>query len=100
MTDDATSAPLTWLRGDLHNHCEDHDLIEAHLEGAASEKLDFIALTNHAQKPVFFEQHRMIDKARSTLPGLLVFFGLEWNAPGGIHAGLIFPPGKREAENA
>jgi hypothetical protein len=42
----------------------------------------------------------MIDKARSTLPELLVFFGLEWNAPGGIHAGLIFPPGEREAENA
>jgi hypothetical protein len=26
---------LQWLRGDLHSHCEDHSLIEAHIEGAA-----------------------------------------------------------------
>jgi len=96
-TEEASS--LQWLRGDLHNHCEDHDLVEAHIEGAAG-RLDFIALSNHAQKPIFFEQHRMIDTARRLAPGLTTFFGLEWNAPLGVHANVIFPPGPNEADNA
>jgi len=99
MIDNALGTAPTWLRGDMHNHCEDHDLVLAHLEGAG-EHLDFIALTNHAQKPIFFEQHHMVERIRAALPGLPVFFGLEWNAPAGTHAGVIFPPGAREAENA
>ena len=99
MTNKTTRGPLRWLRGDMHNHCEDHALVAEHLEGA-SDTLDFIALTNHAQKPVFFEQHRMIEQARRILPEFPVFFGLEWNAPGRGHAGLVFPIGEREAENA
>ena len=83
----------------MHNHCEDHSLVAEHLEGVCN-TLDFIALTNHAQKPVFFEQHRMIEQARRILPGFPIFFGLEWNAPRGGHAGLVFPIGEREAENA
>ena len=63
MADETHGSSLTWLRGDMHNHCEDHDLVAAHLEGA-NEQLDFVALTNHAQKPIFFEQHRMVEKAR------------------------------------
>lgn len=99
MADKITRGPLRWLRGDIHNHCEDHALVAEHLAGAC-DTLDFIALTNHAQKPVFFEQHRMIEQARRILPGFPIFFGLEWNAPMGGHAGLVFPNGEREAENA
>ena len=83
----------------MHNHCEDHALVAEHLQGVCN-TLDFIALANHAQKPVFFEQHRMIEQARRILPGFPIFFGLEWNAPLGGHAGLVFPIGAREAENA
>ncbi len=99
MADETTRGPLRWVRGDMHNHCEDHALVAEHLEGVCN-TLDFIALTNHAQKPVFFEQHRMIEQARCILPGFPIFFGLEWNAPMGGHAGLVFPIGEREAENA
>ena len=99
MADKITRGPLRWLRGDIHNHCEDHALVAEYLAGA-SDTLDFIALTNHAQKPVFFEQHRMIEQARRILPEFPIFFGLEWNAPGRGHAGLVFPVGAREAENA
>ena len=99
MTNTATRGPLRWLRGDMHNHCEDHALVAELLQGAG-DALDFIALTNHAQKPIFFEQHRMIEQARRILPGFPIFFGLEWNAPMGGHAGLVFPIGAREAENA
>ncbi len=99
MADKITRGPLRWLRGDIHNHCEDHALVAELLQGAG-DSLDFIALTNHAQKPVFFEQHRMIEQARRILPGFPIFFGLEWNAPMGGHAGLVFPIGEREAENA
>ena len=91
--------PLEWLRGDLHNHCEKHELVPEHLHGVAA-RLDFMALTNHAQKPIFFEQHRMIEQARALLPGLPIFFGLEWNTPTGQHACVIFPPGPREATHA
>ncbi len=90
---------LQWLRGDLHSHCEDHGLVEAHIEGAA-DRLDFIALSNHAQKPIFFEQHRMVDRARRLAPELIIFFAMEWNAPLGTHANLVFPLGPNEAENA
>ena len=99
MADKITRGPLRWLRGDIHNHCEDHALVAELLQGVG-DSLDFIALTNHAQKPVFFEQHRMIEQARRILPGFPIFFGLEWNAPMGGHAGLVFPMGEREAENA
>ena len=93
------TAAQRWLRGDLHSHCENHDLVEAHVEGAAN-RLDFIALSNHAQKNIFFEQHLMVDKARRLAPSLLIFFAVEWNAPHGVHANLVFPPGPNEAENA
>jgi len=99
MIDNALGTAPTWLRGDMHNHCEDRDLVLAHLEGAG-EHLDFIALTNHAQKPIFFEQHHMVERIRAALPGLPVFFGLEWNAPAGTHAGVIFPPGAPDVETA
>ena len=99
MADETTHGPLRWVRGDMHNHCEDHALVAEHLAGAG-DALDFIALTNHAQKPVFFEQHRMIEQARRILPEFPIFFGLEWNAPLGGHAGLVFPLGAHEAENA
>ena len=99
MADETTRGPLRWLRGDMHNHCEDHALVAEYLAGAG-DTLDFIALTNHAQKPVFFEQHHMIEQARRILPRFPIFFGLEWNAPRGGHAGLVFPLGGREAENA
>ena len=99
MNDYVAKEDFEWLRCDLHNHCEDHDLVEAHVE-SVSERLDVIALSNHAQKPIFFEQHRMIEKARELLPEQLVLFGMEWNAPLGVHANLIFPAGPNEAENA
>lgn len=99
MNDSAEKEGLQWLRCDLHNHCENHDLIEKYVEGAAK-RLDVIALSNHAQKPIFFEQHRMVERARQLLPEQLVLFGMEWNAPLGVHANLIFPVGPNEAENA
>lgn len=88
-----------WLDGDLHCHCERHELIEELLEGVA-ERLDFLALTNHAQKPVFLEQPEMIARARALLPDTPIFFGMEWNGPGGKHINVIFPPSPREAEHA
>ena len=91
-------SPLQWIRGDLHNHCERHELVEAHFSGVA-DRLDFVALTNHAQKPVFFEQDEMVSRARQ-LTDIHVLFGLEWNAAEGRHANVIFPPGSREAEHA
>ena len=75
---DTRSSPATleWLRGDLHNHCEKHELVPEYLDGVAA-RLDFVALTNHAQKPIFFEQHRMIEQARALLPDLPIF--LAWS---------------------
>ena len=99
MNDSAAQDKVKWLRCDLHNHCEDHDLVETYVEGA-SERLDVIALSNHAQKPIFFEQHQMVEKARQLLPERLVLFGMEWNAPLGVHANIVFPVGPNEAENA
>ena len=99
MDDSAEKEGLQRLRCDLHNHCENHDLIEEYVEGSAK-RLDVIALSNHAQKPIFFEQHRMVERARQLLPEQLVLFGMEWNAPLGVHANLIFPVGPNEAENA
>ena len=106
VTDSDTSAnassrapfPLRWIRGDLHNHCERHELVEAHFSSIA-DRLDFVALTNHGQKPVFFEQHEMVSQARQ-LTDIPVLFGLEWNAAEGRHANVIFPPGSCEAEHA
>ncbi|MCC7265361.1 MAG: hypothetical protein IT369_22890 [Candidatus Latescibacteria bacterium] len=94
------SAPvLRWLRGDLHTHCEDPGLAMAYLEGVGG-RLDFAALTNHAQKPALREQAEVITRMRAALPGLVLFAGLEWNTPTGGHACLIFPPSPREHEHA
>ena len=93
------SSALHWLRGDLHTHCEDPRLAAAYLEGVAG-RLDFIALTNHAQKPALGEQAEVITRMRTLLPGLLLFSGLEWNTPTGGHACLIFPPSSREHDHA
>jgi hypothetical protein len=92
-------APLHWLRGDLHTHCEDPGLATAYLEGVGG-RLDFIALTNHAQKPALREQEALVARMRALLPGLLLFSGLEWNTPTGGHACLIFPPSPREHAHA
>lgn len=94
-----SSSALHWLRGDLHTHCEDPALAAAYLEGVGG-RLDFVALTNHAQKPALGEQAEVITRMRTLLPGLLFFSGLEWNTPTGGHACLIFPPSPREHEHA
>lgn len=94
-----SSSALHWLRGDLHTHCEDPALAAAYLEGVAG-RLDFVALTNHAQKPALKEQAEVVGRMRALRPGLLLFSGLEWNTPGGGHACLIFPPSPREHEYA
>ena len=88
-----------WLHGDMHCHCERHDLVEAMFDGV-DERLDFVALTNHAQKPIMEEQAEMIGRARELLPGFPIFYGLEWNAPVGVHINVIFPPSPNEAVNA
>ncbi len=94
------SAPvLHWLRGDLHTHCEDPALALAYLEGMGG-RLDFAALTNHAQKAALREQAEVVARMRAALPGLLLFSGLEWNTPTGGHACLIFPPSPREHQHA
>ena len=89
---------MTWLRGDMHNHCEKPELLEEHLRGI--ERLDFAALTNHAQKPVFFSQHEMIARGREGNPEFPLLFGMEWNAAGGRHANIIFPPSPEESAHA
>lgn len=94
-----SSSPLHWLRGDLHTHCEDPGLAAAYLEGVGG-RLDFVALTNHAQKPALREQPEVVARMRALLPGLLLFSGLEWNTPTGGHACLIFPPSPREHDHA
>jgi hypothetical protein len=94
-----SSASLRWLRGDLHTHCEDPALALAYLEGVGG-RLDFIALTNHAQKPTLGEQAEVVARMRQALPGLLIFSGLEWNTPTGGHACLVFPPSPREHDHA
>jgi hypothetical protein len=93
-----TSPAYDWLAGDLHNHCERHDLVDEHFSGL-DDRLDFVALTNHAQKPIFAEQVDMVARGREMLE-IPVFFGLEWNAPEGVHANVIFPPFQEEAEVA
>ena len=90
---------MEWLRGDMHNHCERFDLLDEHF-GGVDKRLDFLAFTNHAQKPIFFHQHEMIARGRELLPGIPVFFGMEWNAPEGRHAGVVFPPSSDEADHA
>ena len=90
---------LDWIRGDLHNHCELPELIEEMFADVDS-RLDFAALTNHAQKDVFFSQHEMIAQARALQPDFPLFFGMEWNSPGGQHANLVFPPTGLEHERA
>ncbi len=87
-----------WLAGDLHNHCESHELVNEHFTGL-DERLDFVALTNHANKAMFVEQVDMVAQAR-TMVAMPVLFGLEWNAAAGIHACVIFPPCLEEAELA
>lgn len=101
MSDHSLSTPgrLEWLRGDMHNHCERFDLVDEHF-GGVDERLDFLAFTNHAQKPIFFRQHEMIARGRELLPGVPVFFGMEWNAPEGRHACVLFPPSPDEADHA
>ena len=94
----SSTAQLRWIRGDMHNHCERHELVEAHLSGI-SERLDFVALTNHGQKPIFFEQHEMVAAARQ-FAEIPVLFGVEWNAAEGRHANVVFPPGSSEADSA
>lgn len=94
------SAPvLHWLRGDLHTHCEDPKLALAYLEGVGG-RLDFAALTNHAQKPALRDQAEVVTRMRAALPGLVLFSGLEWNTPTGGHACLIFPPSPNEHRHA
>jgi hypothetical protein len=95
----ATTGALTWLRGDMHNHCERPELLEEHLAGGV-ERLDFAALTNHAQKPIFFEQHEMIARGRELYPDFPLFFGMEWNAAGGRHANILFSPSTDESAHA
>ncbi len=104
MTPDTNPSPtttgaLTWLRGDMHNHCEQSDLIEEHLAGGV-ERLDFAALSNHAQKPVFFTQHEMIARGRERYPDFPLFFGMEWNAAEGRHANILFPLSADESAHA
>lgn len=88
-----------WLKGDLHCHCEQHELLPELTEYVRG-RLDFLALTNHAHKPMFREQVLMVARVRELLPDTLVLFGLEWNGPGGRHTNVIFPPSGREAELA
>lgn len=95
----ADSEPLAWLRGDLHTHCEDASQIGDYVD-RIDPRLDFVALTNHGQKPVFFEQHHMVADLRQKWPAGLVLSGVEWNAPGGGHACVVFPPHADEAKHA
>jgi len=74
----------------MHNHCERFELLDEHFLGV-DDRLDFLAFSNHAQKPIFFRQHEMIARGRELLPGIPVLFGMEWNAPEGRHAGVVFP---------
>lgn len=90
---------LTWLKGDLHCHCERHELLPALLDGVPA-RLDFLALTNHPHKPIFAEQAAMLARARAACPTVALFFGVEWNGLGGRHTNLIFPPSSREADHA
>ena len=87
-----------WLRADFHNHCERHELLDEYLFGA-NERLDLLAMSNHGQKPIFREQPEMLTQARKHL-AIPMLFGVEWNAPLGNHACVIFPAGDEEARDA
>ena len=95
----ADTGPWSWLQGDLHTHCEDAAQIGAYVEHL-DRRLDFVALTNHGQKPVFFEQHLMVADLRQRWTTGIVLSGVEWNAPGGGHACVVFPPHPDEAAHA
>ena len=99
MASTAGAAPWAWLRGDLHTHCEVAAQIGAYVD-SIDPRLDFVALTNHGQKPVFFEQHDMVAELRQRWTARIVLSGVEWNAPGGGHASVVFPPGAGEADHA
>ncbi|HIG15924.1 MAG TPA: hypothetical protein EYQ31_00695, partial [Candidatus Handelsmanbacteria bacterium] len=93
------TGPWSWLRGDLHTHCEDAAQIGDYVD-RIDPRLDFLALTNHGQKPVFFEQHHMVAELRQRWTSGLVLSGVEWNAPGGGHACVVFSPHADEADHA
>jgi hypothetical protein len=93
------TGPWSWLRGDLHTHCEDAAQIGDYVD-RIDPRLDFLALTNHGQKPVFFEQHHMVAELRQRWTAGLVLSGVEWNAPGGGHACVVFSPHADEADHA
>jgi hypothetical protein len=95
---DDTARQWEWLRADLHTHCEDASQIDRYV-GAIDDRLDVVALTNHAQKPVFAEQRDMLELLRQRFGGLMLC-GIEWNAPGGGHACVLFPPCAGESDHA
>ncbi|HJP29165.1 MAG TPA: hypothetical protein QGF95_01275 [Candidatus Latescibacteria bacterium] len=91
--------PWAWLRGDLHTHCEVAEQTGDFVD-SIDPRLDFVALTNHGQKPVFFEQHHMVADLRQRWSSGIVLSGVEWNAPQGGHACVVFPPHTDEAGHA
>ena len=95
----ATPTPhYRWLRADFHNHCEQRELLDEYLV-EVDERLDLCAMSNHGQKPIFREQPEMVAHAREKLT-IPMLFGVEWNAPLGNHASVIFPRGADEAVHA
>jgi hypothetical protein len=93
---------LTWFRGDLHAHCFHGDgswSVKGILDSAASNGLDFVALTEHNT----YTHHYEIDAEKKNYPGLLILRGEEvttygahinvWGLPSGKWVDFRVLPG-------
>lgn len=93
--------PLRFLAGDHHVHSNlssDGQYEPWQLAiGAAAHGLDWMVLTDHGG--VLHSKYGVgmlgpaLEVAQERAPGLLLYPGLEWNAPGMDHTTVVVPPG-------
>jgi len=95
--------PLRFVAGDhhVHSHFSGDGQYPPWLlaERAVEHGLDWMVITDHGG-PLHarFALELLgpaLDEARRRAPGLLLFPGLEWNAPGMDHTTVVVPPGPR-----
>ncbi|WP_423461991.1 PHP domain-containing protein [Promicromonospora sp. MS192] len=96
-----------WLAGDHHLHTlYSNDAmfrVDDQARRALAGGLDWIVLTDHGNAP--YRDHGL-DRAHADVTAaqrahgddLLVFWGLEWNIPGGEHTTLMLAPGADDRE--
>jgi len=97
---------FTWTSGDHHIHTQyssDAQYRPAQQASRSSQYgLGWMVVTDHGrvahEKVSVGRTNADILDARSALPNLLIFQGLEWNIPGGEHGTVFFTPSDDEVE--